>query len=93
MTLFQCWTYQYIVHLQGPTEEFLVLFFGKGTGFKANFVNVPAVFEGVSFASEGIYFCFDSVGFRNKFRKITFAIIHNDGEDGKYAPFYRLFNN
>jgi uncharacterized protein (TIGR02452 family) len=31
--------------------------------------------------------------FRNKFRKITFAIIHNDGEDGKYAPFYRLFNN
>lgn len=56
-------------------------------------MNVPAVFEGVSFASEGIYFCFDSVGFRNKFRKITFAIIHNDGEDGKYAPFYRLFNN
>lgn len=93
MTLFQCWTNKYIVHPQGPTEEFLVLFFGKDTGFKAYFVNVPAVFLVVAFASEGVYFSFDSVGFRNKFRKITFAIIHNDGDDGKYAPFYRLFNN
>jgi cbb3-type cytochrome oxidase subunit 3 len=37
------------------------LFFGKGTGFKAYFVNVPPVFGVVAFASEGIYFSFDSV--------------------------------
>ena len=30
--------------------------------------------------------------FRNKFRKITFAILDKDGEDGKFAPFYKLFN-
>ena len=55
-------------------------------------MNVPPVFGVVAFASEGIYFSFDSVGFRNKFRKITFAILDKDGEDGKFAPFYKLFN-
>jgi uncharacterized protein (TIGR02452 family) len=29
--------------------------------------------------------------FRNKFRKITFAILDKDGEDGKFSPFYKMF--
>ena len=29
--------------------------------------------------------------FRNKFRKVTFAILDKDGEDGKFSPFYKMF--
>ena len=29
--------------------------------------------------------------FKNKFRMITFAILDKDGENGKFAPFYRQF--
>ena len=29
--------------------------------------------------------------FKNKFRKITFAILDKEGEDGKFSPFYKVF--
>ena len=32
------------------------------------------------------------VEFRNKFRKVVFAILDKEGEGGKFAPFYQLFN-
>lgn len=30
--------------------------------------------------------------FKNKFAKVIFAILDKDGKDGKFAPFYELFN-
>lgn len=30
--------------------------------------------------------------FKNKFVKVIFAILNQDGKDGKFAPFYELFN-
>lgn len=30
--------------------------------------------------------------FKNKFNKVVFAILDQDGKDGKFAPFYELFN-
>jgi hypothetical protein len=29
--------------------------------------------------------------FKNKFRKVTFAILDKEGEKGKFAPFYKVF--
>lgn len=29
--------------------------------------------------------------FKNKFRKVTFAILDKEGENGKFAPFYKVF--
>ena len=30
--------------------------------------------------------------FKNKFRKVTFAILDKDGVKGRFAPFYHVFN-
>lgn len=28
----------------------------------------------------------------NKFKEVVFAILDKDGEKGKFAPFYKMFN-
>lgn len=30
--------------------------------------------------------------FKNKFKEVVFAILDKDGENGKFAPFYKSFN-
>lgn len=30
--------------------------------------------------------------FKNKFKEVVFAILDKDGEKGKFAPFYKMFN-
>jgi hypothetical protein len=29
--------------------------------------------------------------FKNKFKEVVFAILDKEGEDGKFAPFYKMF--